>query len=117
VTLGKIFAECPIKIFDKKTIVDMQFTELSLSSVTLSKYFAEFFSNFTKCFRDSDALLGCAEMITIHNFILKHGKYVNVQRTYVSIRGWTACSCSTQGRSRGVVRWVRSQRVCVVWRS
>jgi hypothetical protein len=82
----------------------MQFTELFLSSVTLGKYFAECFSDFTKCFRDSDALLGCVEMITIHNFILKHGKYVNVQRTYVSIRGCTAARGQQGGRHAAVRR-------------
>lgn len=36
-TLGKVFAECPIKMSGKETVADVQFTNTSLPSVTLDK--------------------------------------------------------------------------------
>jgi hypothetical protein len=53
-TLGKgiLFAEChPIKVLGKEAVADVQFTELSLPSVTLGKAFAECFPGFAECFR------------------------------------------------------------------
>jgi hypothetical protein len=57
VTLGKVFAECPIKVLGKEVIADVQFAELSLSSATLGKEFAECFSGFAECFRHSTKIL------------------------------------------------------------
>jgi hypothetical protein len=45
--------ECPTKIFDKKTVIDVYFTKTYLSSVTLDKDFVECFIGFTECFRHS----------------------------------------------------------------
>jgi hypothetical protein len=44
VTLSKTFAECSIKSIRKKAVADVQFAEIYLSRVTLSKEFAECFT-------------------------------------------------------------------------
>jgi hypothetical protein len=44
-------AECLKKVLDKEVIVDVQFAELSLPSVTLGKTFAECFLGFDECCR------------------------------------------------------------------
>jgi hypothetical protein len=44
----KTFIECPIKVLDKKTVVDVQFTEIYLPRVTLGKQFAECFLDNTR---------------------------------------------------------------------
>jgi hypothetical protein len=41
------------KELGKEVIADVQFTETSLSSVTLGKYFTECFLGFAECFRHS----------------------------------------------------------------
>jgi hypothetical protein len=41
------------KVLSKEVVADVQFTKPYLSSVTLSKFFAECFPGFAECFRHS----------------------------------------------------------------